>query len=457
VDESRPDRTVGRALTGAGIETYFSESGQWVYLDDFGELVKVPLDEYSERVESFDPRNDGYAERLRSFFVRDGTRRFFIPLNPEKGDSRKKLADRLNAALGDAPYTLEFLVPSQPFSRQLTLFALFAAAVVASLFLSEALFPPVSLIPLCLPLASLGSPGMALTGALFAFSSSLIPPVREFFARRRSRGLLSRKPPGIPVFARLMPLLFAVVYAAVLWTGNIPFLPALPVFLSCFCVTGTVLWAESNREGHVRFRSASIRKPALTIPAFFRYFRLNCPRAVLPWVPAAILALVLSFIRTGAAAEPDMKLFREDIPVLYAGDYEAHVAFQRSFSLRPLEDAGRFKTYPESLPYSAYYRYSIGDDGLVTRAGQESGDGIARTGSDAASYGGYGEVPPFPLADLMEFLEGYTPAVSSVRTSGNLVSILLILIPALSSLFRGGRRERRGGSSLVFNDKRIAA
>jgi hypothetical protein len=149
-----------------------------------------------------------------------------------------------------------------------------------------------------------------------------------------------------------------------------------------------------------------------------------------------------------------MKLLKEDAPVLYAGDYEAHVAFQRSFSLRPLGDAGRSQTRRESLPYSAYYRYSIGDDGLVTKTGQESGEGIGLAGSDAMPYG---EFPPFPLADLMGFLEGYTPAASPIHTSGNLVSILLILIPALPSLFRGGRRERKGGSPLVFNDKRIAA
>jgi hypothetical protein len=148
-----------------------------------------------------------------------------------------------------------------------------------------------------------------------------------------------------------------------------------------------------------------------------------------------------------------MDLSAENIPVLCAGDYEAHLAFQRSFSLRPLEDAERFKTHPESLPYSEYYHYSIGDDGLVMKAGE----GTAQTGFDAPSYGDYGEFPPFPLADLMGFLEGYTPVVSPVRTSGNLIAILFILIPALPSLIRGGRRERKGGSSLVLNDKRIAA
>jgi hypothetical protein len=451
LDESCSDRAIGTALAAAGIETYFSESGLWAYLDDFGELVKVPLDEYSERLEPFDPRNDGYAERLRSFFVRDGTRRFFIPLNPEQGDSRKRLAERLDAALRDTPYTLEFLARSRPLSRHWVLFAVFGAAVLFSLFWSEALFPQFSLVPLCLPLVFLGASGMVLTGTLFALSGSLIQPLREFFAfvlTRRRGGSLPRKPPGGFDFSRIMPLVFAAVYAAVLRIGNIPVLAASALLFSCCCITGTVLWAESNRDGHIRFRPVSIKKPDMSVPAFFRYFKRHCPRAILPWVLAAVLALVLSLALPGAETEAGggEERLTEDIPVLYAGDYEAHLAFQRSFSLRPLEDTERFRSHPEYLPYSDYYRYSIGDDGLVMEAG-----------SGAASFGDAGEFPPFPLADLMGFLEGYTPAVNPVRTAGDLISILLILIPALPSLIRGGRRERKGGSPLVFNDKRIAA
>jgi hypothetical protein len=445
LDQSCSDRAVGEALRSAGIETFFSESSQWAYLDDFGELVKVPLDEYPERLEPFDPRNDGYAERLRSFFVRDGTRRFFIPFNPGKGDSPKRFADRLSAALGDTPYTLEFPVHNQPFSRYIILIAFFGAAALSSLLLSEAPFSLAFLIPLCVPLAFLGSIGLVLTGTLFAFSGSLSPPLGEFFARHRNRSC-SRKPSEVSGFSRLMPLVFAAIYGLVFRIGTIPVLTALPVFLSCCCVTGTVLWAESNRDGHIRFQPVSIKKPALGIPAFFRYFKRYCPRTILPWVPAAALALVVPFILPGYIA-PGRELMTQNIPVLNAGDYEAHLAFQRSFSLRSLEDTAEYKTYPGYLPYSDYYRYSIGDDGLVMENGEEP------VQTDA----GRGEFPPFPLAALMDFLEGYTPDANTARAPGDLISILLILVPALPSLIRGRRGERKRGNSLVLNDKRIAA
>jgi hypothetical protein len=291
---------------------------------------------------------------------------------------------------------------------------------------------------------------MVLTGTLFAFSGSLIPPLREFIARRRNGKVYPRKPPGFSGVSPLMPLLFAAVYWAVLRTGNIPVLTALPVFLSCCCVIGVVLWTESNRDGHVRFHPVSIRKPALGLSAFFHYFKRHCPRTILPWVPAAALALLVPFILPGSAV-PGRELMAQDVPGPRAGDYEAHLAFQRSFSLRSLDDTAEYKTHSGYLPYSDYYRYSIGDDGLVVEAGLESGEGPVQTGVDR------GEIPPFPLADLMGFLEGYTPDADTARTPGDLISILFILIPALPSFIRGGRKERKGGSSLVFNDKRIAA
>ncbi|MDR0377314.1 MAG: hypothetical protein LBH70_05920 [Spirochaetaceae bacterium] len=458
LDQSYSDRDVGAALSSAGIETFFSESNQWVYLDGFGELTRIPLDEYPGRLESFDPRNDGYAEKLRSFFVRDGMRRFFISLDRERGNSPARFTDRLSALLGDTPYTVEFLVQNQPSSRYWILFAVFGTAALISLFLSGASLLPALLIPLCIPLTFLGSPGMVLTGTIFAFSGSLIPPLNEFLARcRRGRFPRRCKPLGgrleFPGFSCIMPLVFAAVYGAIFCMGNIPVLAAVPVLFACCCVTGAVLLIEPRWNGHLRFHPAPIKKTAPRISAFFRYFQRNYPRTILPWVPAAILALVLPYILTDSNAAPVTEKW-EDVPVLYAEDYEAHLAFQRSFSMRILEDQEKIKIHPEYLPYSRYSRYSIGDDGLI----REDDNAAGKTGVEIVSSEGYEEFPSFPLTDLMDFLTGYTPAVnSSIHTSGDLISIALILIPALPFLFRLGRKERKGGGALIFNDKRIAA
>jgi hypothetical protein len=439
LDQACPDRGAGAALTAAGIETYFSESNQWVYLDDFGELLQVPLDEYWDRVESFDPRNDGYAESLRSFFVRDGTRRFFIPLDVGKGDSRNRLAGQVSAALGDTPYTLDFLVHKSSFFSYVALFVVFGAAVLGSLFLSGAPFQMSFLIPLCIPLVFFGPPGLVLTGVLFGFSGSLLPLLRGFFARRRNGG----NRPGLFTASFLMPPVFAAIYGAVVYLNKIPVPAALWAFFSCSSVLAITQRGESYREGHLRFRPVPIRRPALNLRVFFRFFRQHYPRIILPWAPAAVLAMALLFVLPGSSTG------FEGMTALNAGDYEAHLVFQRFFSLRSL--------YQNDLPHSDYYRYSVDGDGLAVEAGPVTWGSPGQTGLAPIGYGDDEAFPSFPLADLAGFLEGYTPDENPVRTPGSLISIGLLLIPVVPSLIWAGRKEGRKGNALIINDKRIAA
>jgi hypothetical protein len=443
LDQAYPDRGTGAALTAAGIETYFSEATQWVYLDDFGELLQVPLDEYRERIEPFDPRNDGYAESLRSFFVRDGTRRFFIPLDEGKGDSRKRLAGQVSAALGDTPYTLDLPAYKSSFFSYLALFVVFGAAVLGSLFLSGAPFQMSFLIPLCVPLVFFGPPGLVLTGVLFGFSGSLLPLLRGFFLRRRNGG----KHPGVFNASFLMPPVFAAVYGAVVYLNKIPVPAALWAFFSCCCVLAILQRGESYREGHLRFRPVPIRRPALNLRVFFRFFRQHYPRIILPWAPAAVLAMLLLFVLPGS--ETGSGTVFEGMTALNAGDYEAHLAFQRFFSLRSL--------FQKDLPYSDYYCYSIDGDGLAVEAGPVTRENPGQSGAAPVGYGADEMFPPFPLTDLVDFLEGYTTDENPVRTPGSLISIGLLLIPVVPSLIWAGRKEGRKGNALIINDKRIAA
>jgi hypothetical protein len=471
LDQGCPDRTVGAALTAAGIEAYYSESNQWAYLDDFGELVKIPLDEYRKRLEPFDPRNDGYAEALDAFFVRNGTRRFYIPLEPGKGDPRKRLAGRVAGALGDTPYSLEFLVSKPPFSRHAVSFVFFGAAVLGSVFLSGRAFQMAFLIPPCVPLVFLGLPGFVLGGMLFGFSGSLCSSLDDFCSRRRRGEQFFRRPPGScpgPFsFSQLMPLLFAASYWVIVSLGGVPVRSALPVFISCCVIPGILAGAEPDREGHVRFRPVPIRKPRLNPLVFLYLFKRNCPPAILPWAPASVFALLLSLILPWSGPEPDVDA-AGDISLLYSRDYEAHFEFQRSFSLRPL-GAGKNGEFPEHLPSfdsqadsslvpagqgvrSHYYHYSIGEDGLITgtAAGNYPFDMEAENPDER-------EHPPFLLADLMDFLEGHTPVVNQVHTRNDLISIAFIVALAAPPFIHAGKRERKKRSLLILNDKRVAA
>jgi hypothetical protein len=109
LDEGVPDRAAAVALERGLGRPVIAESSQWVFLHNFGSLERIPLGDYEGRLEVFDPRRDGYAQKLRDFFVRDGRRRMFIPLDRKLFGSRfplnprRVLEARIAAALGAAP------------------------------------------------------------------------------------------------------------------------------------------------------------------------------------------------------------------------------------------------------------------------------------------------------------------------------------------------------------------
>jgi hypothetical protein len=49
-----------------------------VLLNNFDGIREIPLDSYGDYMEAGDPRNDGYAAKLRSFFIAEGKCRFFL-------------------------------------------------------------------------------------------------------------------------------------------------------------------------------------------------------------------------------------------------------------------------------------------------------------------------------------------------------------------------------------------
>jgi hypothetical protein len=96
-------------------------------------------------------------------------------------------------------------------------------------------------------------------------------------------------------------------------------------------------------------------------------------------------------------------------------DYEAHIAFERAFSRKPLGSDSRG---------DGYFHYYLGEDGLIAGT-QDEEDGRS-----------LGEEPPsFPLESLMEFLLQYdnsageaAPAQSKEWVSAAV--FLAVLIPA---------------------------
>jgi hypothetical protein len=406
-DASYPDRALGDLLQ-RGAVTYISESTQRVFLDTFGALEQIPLDEYRDRVEAFDPRNDGYADKLSSFFVNRGKRSFYIPLAGQGFKTPRGLEKRVAAALGDIPYSLDFLNPPRSPFRE---------------WIRNA------------PL------GFALSAVLAGLFRVLRDPLGECAARRR----YGRKPGGADLFRLFRPqwLLGAVllaVYGIICVSGGIalPGLGGLAVFAG---ILRFALAAESGRrEGHIRFLPAPIRG--------FSLKRAPFPGVMIPFALASLAFLLVPPLFSGpaavagavetastAAAVPETAVSETGggagggvnrMSVLRA-DYEAHLAFQASFSITPL---GREGAYPE---------YTLGEDGLLT--------GVPDTGPGPG-------IPdqPFPLADLAGFLEYGEPP-----QGGRWIPVCLVWGLCVPPLFQAGQRYRRKKKILIYNDKRIAA
>jgi hypothetical protein len=420
------DRGIGERLRAAGIEGFISESTQYVLLDDFGGLKRIALDRYDvEGAESFDPRNDGYAERLRSVFVRDGKRRFFIALDGGWGPGG--LERRLDRAL-DIPYRLDRL-GGAPSLRGRLLLGAFALAgtllcVAGGRGLDRRLFrrgrrPRVetlallALLPCLGALAPSGSGGFALGGVLLAFHSCFLPPLREFFARLAPEGpvtggnaagsALSGRLPGLHrgLWGALKrrglyrghcvaaALLFALAVFLVTFVSPLPGLLALA---SSLAVPALLLRAGARRAspgGRARFIPLPILAPAGPPP-----------RTLIPWALAALAALLIPGLGPAGAS-----FDTGDIPGPEA--WERHAAFQSSFSTTPLDRSG------EAPPY---LNYALDREGLIRAAGAPEETVAA------------GEGPA--LLELAAFLEG-----QPVSRRGGAAPALILLALSLPGLF----------------------
>jgi hypothetical protein len=438
LDLSCSDRAAGALLRDLAIGNYSSESTQVVYLDDFDSLRPVPLDEYRDRVEAFDPRNDGYAEKLRSFFVRGGKRYMYIPLSGSLNS--RNLAGKLAPAMGDLPgYSLEILGSPRPLFPQGFLFIPAAAGL---LLLLRPSLPALSLLPLLGAAVFLGPPGFALGGVLSALFSLLVDPLRGWFAARRYAPYgggrdfsgRDRKPfwrrallgGGNFRFRLLAGGILPAAYGLICFSGPVPPVPALVLPAAFGIVLGFSVWAESRRgleQGHIRFFpvliAGSVRGPLFPAP-------------VLPFALGAVLSLFLSALPFGVSGVPVSSGGGplQGPPPVREEDYLNHVAFQSSFSVTPLGGRAGF----------AYESYYLGEDGLIAGVLEDSGGGpFPGPGSSLRDR----DVPPFPLAELTAFLERGDPRPGTGEDRIPAALGGLLCLPVLVRAVFGYRKKKK--------------
>ncbi|GHU94604.1 hypothetical protein FACS189479_07550 [Spirochaetia bacterium] len=399
MDESAPDREITRALSQVFNGQILSESSQWVFLDDFGQLWQIPLDEYDQRLESFDPRNDGYADRVRSFFVRGGKRFFFIPRKGLFG-AKVELEKRAAAALETVQPALAWSFASQPESlpRPLGLYlVLFVASSLTGLFFLKPRLLGAVLFPVLAGLSLLGTPGFALAAVLSLLPDLLAEPVRELCCilsvpgprhnRSEFRSRLWRNSLAPHLFRWIPFSLLSVFYGLAALAGQVPWVLGVLTFLifTLILIFFFIIEAKQAREwDHIPFVPVRILELPLK--------RFNVSRVMLPFALAFCLAFLFSG-PFGSSHPPNLSGtfaagggFEGNI-LISATEYRAHAEYQRRFSLLPLGRNG--------FDEVSYFHYDMDQDGLIMKAGALEGD---------LSEEGLTPIPPFPLETLMDFL-----------------------------------------------------
>ena len=354
VPETVPGREIEKTLQNAGIASVSAFSVS-VLLNDFDRIRKIPLDSYDSYVETSDPRNDGYAFALRSFFIADGKCRFFLRSGfglrrklekslPERSGTWVLESSVVFPVIACAVFiaaALAFVLPEAGRRGSVTGTG---APVRRFLGNGEPGFPFGALcaVPVLFPLALTGAPGLAASGFFVLLFHASKPVIREYFRRYRKSfrpmtGTERRELAGLYPFHCAAALSVFPCYVLCCLAGGISPVVALPAPFF-FCVS---LFLSHKAEASVE-RNAFFPLP---ISGKIR------PRTVVPPALPVFLLAALAAALLQPASSPRSASYG---PLPGPEAYAVHAEFQASFSRRSLYGESNYGSYP------------VGKDGLIS-------------------------------------------------------------------------------------------
>ncbi|MDR0411670.1 MAG: hypothetical protein LBH75_06825 [Treponema sp.] len=442
---SLDDGEIGERLAKSEIgRNYISESTQTVFLNDFETIREISLYEFQGKIEDFDPRNDGYAERVNAFFVRNDRRLFFVPLLSEV-NKRGTTIIRADFAsvLQDIPFTVEFLGDKKP----VWLYPIvFCVAALMALILTRPLWTGFLLLPLTAGLSFIGIPGFAMSAFLLATGNIVCELLKEFFIVCLSERNIRKvwewfqfpRLKGVRFFQRFpfRAILFILSVASYFLIGSIS--ETAPVLTASVfgCFFTIVLLIAIIRANMQRRRFMPI--PIIRIDGKGPLFAKN----TLPFGAAATMVL---FLPGALGLQPDHNIgdWGDPAYLIDEDEYRRHVDFQIDFPMVRLNGG--------SPNYEEYY---LGDDGLIAGTKPYSKERLPEF------------VPKeFSLKKLMDFLEksghngvqaGNLPEFG-MPNSGSKEFISLVLLISLCVLALLGFFQKRQGSEkkkmFMYNEK----
>ena len=424
LDKTANDREIIEILAGENGKfkgPLHSESTEWVMLDEFGSVATIPLDEYAGRLYPFDPRNDGYADKLKNFFVDSDNRFIFIPMQPYNSTA---LFSDFDEILPGISHSLDYMGFEKPVKTYLIIFSIAAFALLVICCIQRKtgpsfffFFPSLAVIVVC---SCYGPWGFALAAVAVGLIAQLREPVSEIFAIQRAnyreKGEKFKRikrdvirPNRIVFFGAILFILAAGLIIYISGTDTLFLSAVFVLFLAVFalsCRTFSVSGAE-----HMRFKPILIAKRRVPDTAFSLY--------MLPFAIAVVVSIFLSPkipTRYNPNTASMLSSFAEK--AITAADYQRHVEYQAYFSWRPLNGV-------LNLGNSLYPSYIAAGDGLLSPAGSAVAEEIQDV------------FPPFPLQQLMDFITGIEiPTADGVIQKENyeylaLPLLLVLIVPAL--------------------------
>jgi hypothetical protein len=429
-DDSIEDRVILSHLESSEIflgGSPVSESSQWVLLDEFDSIKRIPLDQYSSRIFPFDPRNDGYAGKLKEVFVRDGKRFVYVPLFA--GNWKTNFLDKkFNELMGDVPFSVEYYGICRPLALFFIVYATASVILLALCYAKRRIHRSiVNIIPMIPVLSSLGFFGAAGIGSaalLFALFILLKEPLND----------LVNPPPLIiehghkfkTIYKEIItPYKFYWLFIPV-FAGGLSILVIFSQLKTLFLIAVTIasfavfffslkIVSFSGVE-HRRFNPLMIvrkRSPEFVFPMY-----------ILPFVIGAFLTMFFTPYMSGSYDTGN----KFDV-IITEQDYHEHLAFQTSFSTRKLGES--------SAVYPAFF---YDTDGLVSMNKMNASQSVRLS-----------DYPDFPLRRLMDFFNNVNEGnvVNSGKSTGRIgenLSLLVLLLFLLPGLFSRGKSGISGGS-----------
>lgn len=439
-DAASDDRAIVSSLAAGGFRDVISESTQWVILDDFGDGERIALDRYRDRVESFDPRDDGYAEKLRAVFLSGGKRFVYVrrPFVSVLSGSAASFERELRGALAESSFTVASDASPSSFPMPRAVAALACLALGA--FFTKSFAKTLLALPSTVSLAVWGPAGFIAAGFLYAAFLSFFPSIRElsrivggFSSKRgndratldavkRERGWEFESIP-ISAILTISSLVLSIL-------GGVPrscFAAAFGAAALCAASQLRVAKVLADRRGHARFAPLSLR-PALRA-SLARAFR-----GVLPFSLAAAVLLVAALAAGAfapAAAEPPAG---ERVTMV---DYRAHLERQNSFRTTNLFAPRAEEGFPG---------YKLDASGLAVPSSASAAPNALKT-----------ELPPAERYLIGPSRGAEQVGVPFAGLVPDLVAVLCSLAVSLPVSFAAGLFDKRTKVTAESAEKRIAA